>query len=70
MKELTIEVGNKIKVFELDFGDTNLLSEDPEQILAWIKTDMLDLKDEDELDYVVRIKRMTRKEIDLLPEWS
>lgn len=59
-----------IKVFELDFGDTNLLSENADEILAWIKSDMDEMKDDSELEYSITIRRLTRKEIDELPEWS
>ena len=38
----------KIKVYELDFGDTNLLDENIDTITDWIKSDMHDLKDDDE----------------------
>ena len=60
----------KFKVYELDFGDTNLLDENIDSITDWIKSDMSDLKDEDELQYTIKIKRMTRKEINELPEWA
>jgi len=60
----------KIKVYELDFGDTNLLDENLETITDWIKSDLHDLADGDELNYTIKIRRMTRQEIDELPEWS
>lgn len=60
----------KIKVFELDFGDTNLLDEDIDVILEWIKTEMSDMKPEDTLEYTITIRMMTREEIDALPEWA
>lgn len=37
-------MGTKIKVYELDFGDTNLISSDVDTILDWIKTDIQDMK--------------------------
>ena len=60
----------KIIVYELDFGDTNLLDENIDTITDWIKSDMHDLKDDDELNYTIKIRRMTRQEINDLPEWS
>lgn len=60
----------KIKVYELDFGDTNLLDKDPQVLLDWMKTDMEDMKEGDELDYKITTRMMTQEEIDALPEWS
>lgn len=60
----------KIKVFELDFGDTNLLDKDPQVLVDWIKSDMEGMADGDELNYTIIIRRMTQKEIDDLPEWA
>jgi hypothetical protein len=60
----------KIKVFELDFGDTNLLDKDPQVLVDWIKSDMEGMADGDELNYTITIRRMTQKEIDDLPEWA
>lgn len=60
----------KIKVFELDFGDTNLLSPKIEEIIGWIETDLHDLQSDDELNYTITIKMMTQEEIDALPEWN
>lgn len=60
----------KIKVYELDFGDTNLLDKDPQVLLNWMKTDMKYMKEGDELDYKITIRMMTQEEIDALPEWS
>lgn len=60
----------KIKVYELDFGDTNLLSPHIDEIINWIKTDLSDQKEGDELAYTITIKMMTQEEIDALPEWS
>lgn len=72
MKQLlSIITLKKIKVYELDFGDTNLLSEDREVITQWIDADMDGLKKEtDELNYVIKVKFMTRRQINALPEWS
>lgn len=63
-------MSNLIKVYELDFGDTNFLSESIEDILAWIETDMSDLSGEDELSYTITTKMMTREEIGSMPEWA
>lgn len=59
----------KIKVYELDFGDTNLITENKKDILNWIEAD-LDNIDEDGLQYEITTKLMTREEIDALPEWA
>jgi len=60
----------KIKCYELDFGDTNLISEHKKDILDWISYDMDTLEGSDELNYVINIKMLTRAEIDALPEWQ
>ena len=60
----------KIKVYELDFGDTNLLSENLQDITEWIKTEAESMLDDAELEYRITIRRMTREEIEALPEWS
>lgn len=57
-------------VYVLDFGDTNVVSEDPMQIIEWIKTDVFDLKSGDELHYTITTQMMTQAEIDALPEWQ
>lgn len=65
----TVLGAEKIKVYELDFGDTNLITENKKDILNWIEAD-LDNIDEDGLQYEITTKLMTRAEIDALPEWS
>jgi hypothetical protein len=62
----------KIKVFELDFGDTNLVSPNAEDITAWIESDLAELKSGgvDELNYTIKVKLMTQKKINNLPEWA
>lgn len=60
----------KTKVYELDFGDTNVVSPSLDDIIGWIKTDIHEMKDGDQLDYKITIRRMTQKEIDELPEWA
>lgn len=60
----------KIKCYELDFGDTNLISQNHKDITDWVETALKDLKEGDELDYTVTIKMLTQEEIDALPEWS
>lgn len=59
----------KIKVFELDFGDQNFITENFEDIVGWIESDLQD-PDCDITEYTISIKYMTRKEIDDLPEWG
>lgn len=59
----------KNKVYELDFGDTILITEDKKDILNWIETD-LDNIDENGLQYKITTKLMTRDEINALPEWA
>ena len=63
-------MSNEIKCYELDFGDTNLIDKDIDQILAWIKADMEGLSQLDELNYTVTIKYMTEEDYKNLPEWS
>lgn len=72
MKKKTVrKPSEKFKVYELDFGDTNLLSENIADITDWIANDMIDLKDTDEkLEYIIGIRMMTRKQISEIPEWS
>lgn len=60
----------KFKVYELDFGDTNLLTEDKQAVLDWIATDLADMKPSGELNYTITIRMMTRRQINALPEWS
>jgi hypothetical protein len=60
----------EIKVFELDFGDTNLLDKDPQALLDFIKSDIEGMGDAEELEYKITIRRMTQKKIDDLPEWA
>ena len=71
------EINEKIKCFELDFeDDTNLISENIEDIITWIKSDMNDLvqskegEDVDPLNYKISIKMMTQKELEDLPDWA
>jgi hypothetical protein len=63
-------MAKKIKVYELDFGDTNLLDDDPKTLLDWIDTDIADMKEGDELNYTITIRMMTKKQYEALPEWA
>lgn len=61
----------KIKVYELDFGDTNLISPSIQDILEWIKAESQNLKEGDgPLQYEITVKMLTEEEISALPEWS
>lgn len=60
----------KIKCYELDFGDTNLISKDIKDITDWIANDMLSLENDDQLEYSITIKMMTAKELHDLPDWA
>ncbi len=60
----------KIKCYELDFGDQNLISSNVKDILDWIETGMYDLKEGDELNYTIKIKFLTNKQYAKLPEWG
>lgn len=61
----------KFKVYELDFGDTNFLSENIKDITEWIANDMTDLKTTDnKLEYIIGIRMMTRKQISEIPDWA
>lgn len=61
-------MAKKIKCYELDFGDTNLISKDPMEILQWIKSELVHLQEGEELQYSITIKMMTQKQINDLPE--
>lgn len=61
---------DKIKCYELDFGDTNLISEKISDILGWIETDMGDMESFDELNYKITVKYLTQEEFESLPEWG
>lgn len=63
-------MSKKIKVYELDFGDTNLLTEDVNGVIEWIKADLENMEDNEELNYTVTIRMMTQKQIDKIPEWN
>ncbi len=60
----------KIRVYELDFGDTNLIVKDYNDILDWIKVDLDDMGDSSELEYRITTKMITEKEFLKLPEWA
>lgn len=61
----------KIKTYTIDFGDTPLITTSIDDVIGLIKTEVEDLKDEDEeLQYNITVKFRTQKEIDELPEWS
>lgn len=60
----------KYTVYELDFGDTNILSENIKEITDWIATDMEDLGNGDKLEYTIKIRMLTRKQINNIPEWA
>ena len=60
----------KIKVYELDFGDTNFLSRDIKGILDWIETDISDLAVDGELNYTITIKMMTERQYKNIPDWA
>lgn len=60
----------KIKVYELDFGETNVIDEDLDNLLEWMKTEIQDLKEGDDLNYKISFRMMTRRQINNLPEWA
>ncbi len=68
----------KIPMYEFDFGDRNLITDNPKDILAWIESDLHEIKNgvtappdyEDDLQYTIKIVLMTQEEIDALPDWS
>lgn len=61
---------NKIKVWELDFGDMNVISRDRKTITDWIDSEMEDLQVGDELNYCITTKLMTQRAYEKLPDWS
>lgn len=60
----------KFRVYELDFGDTNVVTENYNDITDWISTEMQDLKEGERLNYKITFRMMTRRQINSLPEWS
>ncbi len=60
----------KIKMYELDFGDTNFISQNPKEIVGWIESDIHNAKKGEQFDYRITIKHLSRKEIANLHEWS
>jgi len=71
----------KVKVYEFDFGDQNLITENFQDILDWLKSDFHDMKTkeeygnedldlDDEISFTVKTYTMTRKEVDELPDWG
>lgn len=59
-----------IKVYELDFGDTNFISASYKDLLDWIETDISDIKTTGKLYYEITVKYMKKKDYDNLPEWA
>ncbi len=60
----------KIKVYEFDYGETNVIDPRIGTILDWIETDMSDLSDEDELSYTITTRWIDEEEFLNLPEWN
>lgn len=60
----------KSKVYELDFGETNIISAFVEDIIAIIETEMRDMKVGEELNYTITTKMMSQKKYDSLEEWA
>ena len=63
-------MSNLIKVYELDFGDTNLIDKDIQTLLDWIKTDLQGMSDSDEVCYTITTQLMTKEQFESLPEWN
>lgn len=63
-------MAKKVTVYELDFGDTNFIDTEVSNIMAWIETDVKDMKIGDELNYTITKKEMTERAFKALPEWS
>lgn len=61
---------NLIKVYELDFGDTNLIDKDIQTLLDWIKIDLQGMSDSDEVCYTITTQLMTKEQFESLPEWN
>ena len=59
-----------VTVYELDFGDTNLIDTDIKNIISWIECDMQDMGLTTELNYTITKKEMTESAFKKLPEWS
>ena len=63
-------MADKLKCYELDFGDMNLITQDKKQISEWVEAQMEDMGESDELEYTITIKMLTPEEYANLPEWS
>lgn len=59
-----------ITVYELDFGDTNVIDPNYQEIADWIGSEISRLKDGEEYECKITCKKMTRKEVDELPDWN
>lgn len=59
-----------IEVYEFDFGDQNLITENIQEIVDWIKTDIGDMVNGDELTFTITRKQMSIMEFKKLPEWG
>lgn len=69
-KKIENKPAEKIKVYELDFGDTNLITKNIQEIIDWIHADVEGMGDSDELSYTITTKLISEEEFENLPEWS
>ena len=60
----------KVKYYELDYGDQPLVTESIDQLLEIIREHVKDMGESAELEYVITTRMMTQKEVDELPEWE
>jgi hypothetical protein len=70
LQEEPILSGEKLKVYVFDFGETNIMTTDPKNIIGHIECDIESMMDDAELQYTISIKRMTPEEYAELPEWE
>ena len=54
----------------MDFGDTNFITQNYKDVLAWIESDIERIDETGELNYSITVKYMTEKQYAKLPEWS
>lgn len=70
MNNKTAKKKELIKVYELDFGEQNVVSREIKGIIDWISGEMEDMKVTDELNYTITTKYLTQKQYEKLPEWG
>lgn len=70
MEREPLILGAKFKVWVFDFGDTNLITRNPQDIIDWISSEIKPLKKGEELNYRITTKIMSPTQYRKIPEWS